>query len=137
MIERILRKIIRWLGFTVFLSLTPIFWALIYARFHGLPFTWASVATKGEFFLLTVAISGDAIGEIVGSNAEKAVSKLIVGAILFITLVMSSFGFVDMIGSAKNGMEVIDAEVLYFSIWFLATAIVAGSIGIGLSKDKN
>ena len=125
-------KLARWFGFTVLISLAPLFAAYLglsaYSRYRGI----ISLAEHGELLLIACVVGSSAVGELIPPKTKKRVgAKIIVGAITLSLVLVSSIYF----GLLSLGTGGIDAEVVSsHSLRLLVFTIVMSGLCMALSE---
>ena len=129
---KIRHKLARWFGFTVLISLAPLFAAYLglsaYSRYHGI----ISLAEHGELLLIACVLAASAVGEFVPPKTKKRLgAKILIGGITFTLVVISSIYF----GLLSLGTGTIDAEVVSsHSLELLALTVTMSAFCVALSE---
>jgi hypothetical protein len=118
-------KLARWFGFTVLISLAPLFAAYLglktYSRYHGI----ISLSEHGELLLIACVIGSSAVGELVPPKTKKRTgAKILVGSITLCLVLISSIYF----GLISLGTGTIDPKVVssHSLILLICTVIMSG-----------
>jgi hypothetical protein len=129
---KIRNKLARWLGFTVLISLAPLFAAYLglsaYSQFHGL----VSLTEHGELLLIACVIGSTSVGELIPPKTSKSTgSKISVGSITLCLVLVSSIYF----GLISLGVGRIDSEVVFsHSLRLLIFTVIMSCFCIALSE---
>ncbi len=108
-----IENIIRWLLFTVIFSLSPVVFSCLLGSgtgFSGLNLAFMQVIQKGEILLLSVGLSGAAIGEMIGKERCEGAFQVLVVGISFLNVVLSIPFY---IAAGYNFSSKIDPGLLY------------------------
>ena len=125
------RKLARWLGFTVAISLAPILFNLLGRAFDGKPFGIRVLLGKGELFLVACALAAAGIGEIVGRGVKRG-TPIAAGGGCFLSAMTSSFCFAYVQHGGTHKTEI----VAYFSLALFVATVVAATMCIMIPYDK-
>lgn len=129
---KIRHKLARWFGFTVLISLAPLFAAYLglsaYSRYHGI----ISLSEHGELLLIACVVGSSAVGELIPLKTKKRLAaKILVGAITLGLVLISSIYF----GLLSLGTGTIDAEVVSsHSLILLACTVAVSGFCVALSE---
>lgn len=133
-----LHNIMRWLIFSVLIALLPIILVTISLPLHKLPVTFENTLSHGELLLVSTAILGEAIGDLIlNRKANRFLKVGIVGlnvvvfgiaCYLFADILRTSACNASSVCNASNSSDVIDDNVnaLYsFSVfgWTLISGL--------------
>jgi len=86
-------KLTHWLIFSVLLALIPIAFNFTIRITTGSPVTIVSLVGKGELLIIAVTISARGLGELLMSDTERRMTKLILGGMNIILLILGSLWF--------------------------------------------
>lgn len=128
-----LSKLTRWLVFTVFIALVPLLVAVLRILIHSpQPFTLQGVTEHGELLLISTAIGGAALGELIGSGTKRRpVPKIICGGATLILIMTSGMWFADIASASGT----INTDVVSFgSLAILLFTVLSSGGCIALSE---
>jgi hypothetical protein len=134
----VLPKLARWLGFTLLLSLTPLFATWLALRAFSKPSGMSVIVGKGELLLIGAAMGAAAIGELIPVRRTFGIPRNTTGRILLMSLTLflvlisaMYFAFISLGVAATNPAVVSsDSLALFIFITVLSGACVAvGGLG--------
>lgn len=131
-------KLLRWTVYSVIISLIPIFSTFLYSWTTNSQVTLTGALSKGELLLISVAISGGAVGELIGREAEGALRLLKVGIIglTLIVVLVSCIWFGSIASILAEGGHVdahavsVGSKIVFFS------SVLSGAVCIGMSSSE-
>jgi hypothetical protein len=130
-----LPKFSRWFIFTVLISLIPIGYAILKMLTFSKPFKLESVIGRGELLLISTAIGGGAIGEVIGTTKTHPVLKIIAAGGCILTVLMSAMWFADILSAVEGQVSTLSGSIIsYGSLIILGITIFAAAFCIILSE---
>ncbi len=124
-----MNRLFKWLLFGVVVALAP----LIADYFlHSVHFTggtvpnWHMVLIKGELLLVSAAISGAGVGELIGTSRDWLPFKLICGGSCIVILFIAVVLYTGIANDVRLGTNYDKTALVNKSIWiFIATFVAA------------
>ena len=104
-------KLLKWLIFSVVIALLPIIFYSLQLLTRGLSPTLELVTSKGELLLISTAMAAGALGELITSQSDKKIFKIIAGGGSVIILLICSLYYAD-VASCILTNQAIQAEVV-------------------------
>lgn len=89
-------KVVRWTIFSVGFSLIPFGFVILHQLLHNQSPSLAELIARGDLLLISVAISADALGTLIGSEKDKNVVTYLAGGGCGIALTGCSFLFGEL-----------------------------------------
>jgi hypothetical protein len=130
-----LNRFARWLIFGVLLALVPRIFSWAAREMRSQPSTLDVVLAKGELFLVTAAISGAAIGELVGvvRTTRQTFWEIVAGGCCLIVVVLSAHLFADVAAVRATAATVDPHRVRVWSLWLYFVGLVASGSSVAIS----
>ena len=136
----IIKKITRWIFFSVIIAFLPIIFKLFVALIQDSPDTYINVFyqklneiyVKGELLLLSSALCAAAIGELFGAPSAFAVTKIIAGGVATIVIIIASFCFAYLDNMTQNQVRLDAIETI--SVCMLVASFISSGACIILSE---
>ena len=111
----------------------PFFFSLLKA--YGRPtLSLEATLARGELLLVSVAIAGGALGELVASGRYQTVPKLVASGGSVIVLCCASFWFADVSAVVASSSELNASSVVRGSMVMFGLAVATGASCIALSE---
>lgn len=125
-------RITRWLFFSVVLALVPLGVTWIVRRVThpiGLP----ELLSNGELLLISAALTGASIGELLGRWTSWPRTEIIAGGACVVLLSLATMCFAGL-SAARAAQESINNDVtMYVSVIIYVCAVVAGASCVAIS----
>ncbi len=128
------KKLILWSVYTVLISIAPLVVSFLIRLTRGESTALSDIIGNGELLLITVAILGAAIGELLAGNHRYPEFELISGGICILTLLISSLYFADISGANAVESRINTFIVEKISYWLFGSGLISGAISIILSE---
>ena len=130
-----LNRLARWLIFGVLLALVPLIFSWAARQMRSQPSDLHTVLANGELFLVTAAISGAAVGELVGvvRSARQPFWEIVAGGCCLIVVVLSAHLFADIAAVRATAATVDPARVSAWSLWLYGIGLVASGSSVAIS----
>lgn len=129
-------KLLRWIFFTIFLSLVPIISSYISGTANSAAgITISSVLNQGDLFLLCSGFCAAGLGELVGLSRNRLQGlKVVVAGTAILHLVLCIFLYVAI----RNPTPTTNIEYLVsFSIFLFVTGSVVATVCVVLSEMQD
>lgn len=129
-----IRKLTIWVLFNVLVALLPFVFRYLGATFAGRLINWQNILSDGELLLVAAAVASGALGDLIASNQEDVLPRLIVGGLCVLSLLLSSlcYAFVRALGDLSIGVNIL--AISQWSMWIFASAFATGTGCILLSE---
>jgi len=130
-------KFIRWILFSVILSLLPLFFLwLVNLAYENRDSSMEALVSRGELMLVTAILCATVIGDLIGHNSKNKIILLFFGFIsVFLMLVSSSlytlFAYPDLMAE-----KITDGYVFNTSVIVYVAALVSSSVCVYEVCDK-
>jgi len=130
-----LHRFARWLIFGVLLALVPLIFSWAAREMRSQPSGLDVVLANGELFLVTAAISGAAVGELVGvvRTTRQPFWEIVAGGCCLIVVVLSAHLFADISAVRATAATVDPQRVSTWSLWLYAIGLVASGSSVAIS----
>nr|VFJ53619.1 MAG: hypothetical protein BECKFM1743C_GA0114222_101268 [Candidatus Kentron sp. FM]VFJ53705.1 MAG: hypothetical protein BECKFM1743A_GA0114220_101186 [Candidatus Kentron sp. FM]VFK17448.1 MAG: hypothetical protein BECKFM1743B_GA0114221_104802 [Candidatus Kentron sp. FM] len=127
-------KLTRWFIFSIVVALLPI-WFHLYRIPGNEPLALLITScSNGELLLMTAAISGAALGALIGSGPNMLVAKLVVGSGCMTLLLLASMGFAYVASTPGQDILLTPEAITFGSLAIFAFGIVSSGSCIALAK---
>lgn len=128
-------KLAKWLIFSVILALLPFAFNYLRLASRGVDPTMAKLLGGGELLLVAAGISAAAVGDLIGSGADRRLAKLFAGGGSIVVLCLASLHFADV--AAARAAPTFDASVVVWSSQMLfAFAVLGGGGCVALAEAQ-
>jgi hypothetical protein len=128
-----LSKLARWIVFTVLIALVPLVVAALRVLTHSEPFTLVNVLKHGELLLISTAVGGSAIGELIGSGTlQSSVRKTLCGGATLVLIMISGMWFADIASSPIGTLNL--GVVSSGSLAIFIFTVLSGGSCVALSE---
>jgi hypothetical protein len=120
----------KWLIFGVVFALTPLLADFFIQWVHPnatLAFHWQEVFVKGELLLVSAAIAGAGVGELIGSGRRWLTFKIIAGGGCIIITLLAAELYSSIAGDVRIQAVYDKERVVTESIWIFATTLMASA----------
>lgn len=145
----VVEKLATWFFFSVVVALTPFAFGFFQAIDHNQQFTFSLVLGSGQLFLVSVAITAAALGDLVAIEipaGQRIMKTLAIGSCTLV-IIISSLWFGDISASIQGkitpdprtisaGSFVIYVWALLSSAWCLSMAAHKGHYGRPEAEDQ-
>lgn len=129
--QEVCSKLARWAIFTVALSLVPLILDFISKSSNGSSHYVSEVIARGELSLICTALSGVALGELIGLSEKAKIAKILLGGTCFLSAVLSICLYLGMKGTTGDlGSEFLD----HLCWWLFAETLFTTTITIAVSE---
>ena len=120
-------KLVRWLVFSVAISLLPLVFNFLRAYGRGATPSLIDLNAHGELLLISAAIAAAAIGELVASGGRYQIAKIIAGGGCVLVLAVASLWFADISAPTSSGalvdyVRVSNASTVVFMFTVISSA---------------
>jgi hypothetical protein len=128
----------RWLIFTVLIALLPIFFNGLAVVNRNERLVWKTLLAHGELYLISVAITAAAFGEMVGrESSRRRLARMWLSGLSCALIVVESFLFADTASIARNAEGTINHNsIAWTSITFLLLSVIVGACCVVVSEQK-
>lgn len=126
-------KLARWSIFTVVLSLFPIILDYVLKAAVRSDTPLNEVIAKGELSLICTALSGVAVGELLGISEKAKLFKICLGGVCFLNAVFSICLYIAM-KAAEGSLGSLYLDRL--SWWLFFETAITSTIAIAVSEAK-
>jgi hypothetical protein len=133
--EALLEALLLWFVFTVLITLLPLAGSGLYELGQGHPISLMTLAGHGELLIVSVAILGAALGEILkGDKGSQGLLRksLISLAIIVILAGVWWFAEISVLLQSKQSVDV--SFITTWSAWILVAAVIVGGCCITASE---
>lgn len=132
-------RLTRWFIFSVMMALLPLWFHLLSQFPDGGGGSWLMTwlitsCSHGELLLVTAAVSGAAIGELIGSGNRALFAKLIAGVGCAVVLVLASLGFAYVVGTLDRSASLTPEAIAFGSLAMLVFGIVSSGSCVALAE---
>jgi hypothetical protein len=125
MFAAVARSLGRWAAFAVFLALLPVIVNVLGSVTRGESLRFVPIMEHGELLLVSAAIVGAAIAELIGPGSKVAL-RVAVGAFGGFLVLTTSVWFADVAGALRDGSQVDGETVAWGSLVVFVLAFLAG-----------
>lgn len=131
-------KLIKWLFFGVVLSLVPLLAtvSLLAAKATPSPSPFLDTIQKGELLLISAAMCGGAMGDLIGTGRDYLALKLTLGGTAVIATIFASLFYATVIEAAGTPHAYDPAFVAHASIWIFGLSVPTCGGIIALSEGR-
>ena len=135
--EAIEGKILRWIMFSIVLSLLPLSMKVLSLSTRFYEFSWGSIVSHGELLLVTITMCTTAIAELFCSGSDLKLPKLVIGSLTISVLIIASgyFSDISVAFELSRATDFDIYQILFFQLWFFVIAFILGIICIFLSES--
>jgi hypothetical protein len=114
----------RWLIFGVLLALVPLLFSWATRQLRAQPSSLDVLLANGELFLVTAALAGAAIGELLGvaRASRQPFWEIVAGGCCLIVVVLSAHLFADISAIRATAATIDPARVSSWSLWLYSGA---------------
>ena len=125
----------RWLIFGVLLALVPLLFSWATRQLRAQPSSLDVLLANGELFLVTAALAGAAIGELLGvaRSSRQPFWEIVAGGCCLIVVVLSAHLFADISAIRATAATVDPARVSSWSLWLYGIGLVASGSSIAIT----
>jgi|GEM_PF-1600988 len=124
--EGLIGKIVRWIMFSIVLSLLPLGMKMLSLSIRNHNFSYSDIVSHGELLLITITMCTTAIAELFCSGSGSKPPKLFVGSVTILILILAASLFSDIsvafeLGRDKDfGPDVIfNTQIVLFVLSFI------------------
>ena len=129
------KRFVRWLIFSVVLSLVPLGVSALIRATRGQAVTLESLLANGELLLIAAALTSAAVGDLLGGTGKRPVRELIAGGSCIVLLAVSALYFAD-VSAARASQSTIDLGLVRsISIVLFSCALLSSGSCVLLSED--
>ncbi len=125
-------RLTRWAIFSVAVSLIPLIFSFIYLTTVGPTPAFFDLISDGELLLISVALTGAAIGEVIDKKTARIKSRLASGGGCFLVASLSSSYFVVV--SAQD--DVRKEIVMGMSCALLLLGVISAGLAMAASEGE-
>ena len=133
-----MNRFAKWLIFGIAFALAPLladyFIQLIHPR-PNVAFDWHEILTKGELLLISSAIAGAAVGEIIGTGRAWLPFKIITGGACIIITIISALLYSAVASDLRLNVAYDRAALVTNSIYIFWATIIASAGCILAAED--
>jgi len=134
--EALWGKILRWVMFSIVLSLLPLGMKALSLSTRAHEFNWSSIVSHGELLIITITMCTTAIAELFCSGSKNKLLKLVAGSFTISVLIVSSGYFSDIsvafeLSQSTNFNPIV---ILQYQLWLFGIAFGLGIFCIFLSE---
>jgi hypothetical protein len=127
--------LLRWLLFSVLIAVLPIGFNGIFMVNRSEPLVWKSLLAHGELYLISVAVTAAALGEMFGREGGKKLTRMCLTGLSCILIAISSVLFADTASIARQAEGQMNIDfVAWGSITFFVFSVVTGACCIVVSE---
>jgi len=132
----IIKKLTIWILFNVLVALLPFLFRYLGATFSGQMVNLQNILSDGELLLVAAAVASGALGDLIASNQEDALPRVIVGGLCILSLLLSSlcYAFVSALGDLSIAQDTL--AISQWSIWIFTSAFATGTGCIILTEAE-
>lgn len=124
--NKIRKKFTIWLIFTVSIGLMPIILnTILVTLFLKNTLSFSSTLSKGELFIVSVAIGSDAIGRVFESESKDDILSIVPAGGCFILVLLSSFFFAIFSAPFQTNLNTENVPSVSTVIFFMTTILSA------------
>jgi hypothetical protein len=125
----------RWLIFGVLLALVPLLFSWATRQLRAQPSSLDVLLANGELFLVTAALAGAAIGELLGvaRASRQPFWEIVAGGCCLIVVVLSAHLFADISAIRATAATIDPARVSSWSLWLYCIGLVASGSSIAIT----
>lgn len=129
----VIERMVLWLLFSVVLSTIPLFFDYIslFRAAHGVAPSWAATYSRGELCLITTALSGVAIGELLAVRKSTRLWTILPGFLCFTCSLGSIFLYSLLHGEPDPGST---PMIAYLSFWLYVLAVGASTASVVVAE---
>jgi hypothetical protein len=124
-------RLVRWIAFTVLISIAPILFNFLGRLFDGKPVGIQILLGGGELLLIACSLAAAGIGEIVGRRVKSG-TPIAAGGGCFLIAMTSSFSFAYLQHGDKHNTVL----AAYFSLVLFVLTVVAATMCIMLPYTR-
>ena len=130
----IIKKLTLWILFNVLVALLPFVFRYLGATFSGRLANWENILSDGELLLVAAAVASGALGDLIASNQEDVLPRLVVGGFCLLSLLLSSlcYAFVKALGDLAIGLNPV--AIYQWSLIIFISAFTTGTGCVILSE---
>jgi len=123
------KELVAWFGFSVFVAIIPILFGYLQsASIIGvkgkIPFDLAETLASGELLLISIALTGEMIGDIITKDVDIS-AKVLTGIGCTISIVVSSFEFGIVATTQPESRQ--KTPIIIISCILFGLTLIAGS----------
>ena len=128
------KRVGKWLLFSVLFALIPLAFVWLSGLLRGADRDLAVIIGKGELFLVIIALSGAAIGDLMMSSRPKAIAKLLGGGFTLLVLLMSAFLYVDIFNAVSTGSQLDSGWIVNISAALFGLSLLSNGCCIAVAE---
>jgi hypothetical protein len=133
-----MNRLFKWLLFSVVFALAPLIADYFFQSVHptsGVAAPWQGVFIKGELLLVSAAISGAGVGELIGTGKDWLPFKLLCGGCCIVILFVAVALYSGIANDVRLGIDYDKAQLATRSIWIFIATLGAGFGCILMAED--
>ncbi|MFZ5911684.1 MAG: hypothetical protein ACOYYU_16855 [Chloroflexota bacterium] len=135
--REVLNKLVKWVIFSVIVSLLPLFINLLLLYLNGIYLTIAYFSPHGELLLISVTICAIAIGDVIGTGKKYLALKLLAaGGCVLILIFSSSIFAILSLGSIIPENSATASAITDFSLITFLFSLLTSSGCVYLSEVR-
>lgn len=132
--RQIVKKMLKWLLFSVLIALLPIMFNWIILVSRSSPSSLQDVIKQGELLLVIAALTASGLGEIIASGSYMAIGKIFASGGCVIILIFASLYYSYV--STTN--YVLDSSIVSLtSLWLYVFAVISSGSCVALAEFKS
>jgi uncharacterized membrane protein len=136
--DEVLERLLRWFFFSVVIAVVPIVFNGVSAINRNEVLTWQALLVHGEFYLVSVAVTAAALGEMFNRESKRLrLTRMCLFGFGFTLIVMASLLFADVASNARRvGAQVNFNSVAWSSVTFFVFSVIIGGCCIVVSEFR-
>jgi hypothetical protein len=130
----VVKKVTRWIFFSVLISLLPVLFGFSSFFLRGESISFYQSSANGEFFLIAVGLSAGVIGELFSSVNNRDIIKIILGGLICLIMLFSCYSFTDVFRDSLSEKSYLPDKIFFMSISTLGITFFCCLIGLIVSE---
>lgn len=128
------QRVTRWLIFGVIIAVSPLIAAYLFAVIKGGHPAYSDIVGTGELFLLSIALCGAAMGDLVSGAGTKRELKFYSGGCTLVVLVLSALLYAGVSEARLSDTQMDAGMVSVISTILFAVGLVSCGCCVALSE---
>jgi len=133
----ILHSLLKWLFFSVALSIVPLLAGAIITATRGGTASIENSLKHGELLIITVSLCATAVGELIGARKKLPIGHTVSGGGALIILLTSAIYFADTSAAISSQAPLDTLQLKTFSIYLFVSGFICSALCVGLSSEKS
>jgi hypothetical protein len=132
-----MNRFAKWAIFGVIFAIAPLAADYFIGSLHNpsSTFSWHDVVSKGELLLVTAAIAGAGVGELIGSGKDWLPFKLVTGGACFVILLVAAELYSSIASDVRLQAVYDKPRLVDYSIYLFFATLIASAGCILAAED--